>query len=899
VVGTLEGPSGPVSFAGRLAAFGSRVAVVDHGVEVTYVELADRVATVARDYGPGRRLVLLVGGNQLDCLVAYLAALAAGHVVLLVPGEDDRHVDSWIGSYDPDVVVRPRGGSWALSQRRAGTAHELHPDLALLLSTSGATGSPKLVRLSHDNLEANARAIAQYLDLGEQDRAATTLPMAYCYGLSVLHSHLLSGASLVLTELSVVDPCFWALCREQRVTSFAGVPYTFQLLDRVGFLAMDLPDLRYLTQAGGRMAAEQVRRYSAAGQRRGWQLFVMYGQTEATARMAYLPPALAVDRPEAIGVAVAGGALRLEPVPECSGPDRGEIVFTGPNVMLGYAGGPADLRRGRTVKELRTGDLARRGDDGLFEILGRRTRFAKLFGLRVDLEAVERELACCGVTAWCTGVGDSLVVLVEGPAEDPERPRVSRAAATASGLPLRATRLVPVDRLPRLSNGKVDGPAAATLASAGAIALTPKVTSRAKAPRAVTVHSLFAEVLMRDDVADDSTFAGLGGDSLSYVELSVRLEDELGGLPADWHVTPIGRLAALATSRPAAAGRRGAGLDTTVLLRAVGIALVVGSHAHLFQVPGGAHALLAVAGYNFARFQLTPAPRLERIRGIARAVRRVALPSVVCIALATAVTAELGLVQVALVNDLLGPDVLGPPWRYWFVEDLVRITVVVGALLGLPAADRAERVHPLLFPGVLLGLGLLPRLGVVPLPAGPDQTQSGAAVFWLFALGWCAARTTGTVQRVAMTLAALTTVPGFFGDLSREGVVLATVLLLIWTDRVPVPRPLRPAIGIVASSSLYVYLTHWQVLPVAAGHPALAAAGSLAVGALVWRLARLAPGASRRLQDLALVRLRAGATRSRAPRRPAMAPVPLATAGCRGTPAAHRGAPADAARRRR
>ncbi len=231
--------------------------------------------------------MLLAGANTVDALVVYLAALAAGHPVLLAPHDRPDFLRSLTDAYDPDVVAFPDG---TLDERRAGSAHTLHPDLALLLSTSGSTGSPKLVRLSHENLRSNAESIAAYLDIRPGDRAATTLPMHYCYGLSVVNSHLLRGAGLILTDLSVADDRFWALFRDARGTALAGVPYTFELLDRVGFADMRLPSLRYVTQAGGRLPADRVARYAALGRRRGWDLVVMYGQTEATARMAYLPP---------------------------------------------------------------------------------------------------------------------------------------------------------------------------------------------------------------------------------------------------------------------------------------------------------------------------------------------------------------------------------------------------------------------------------------------------------------------------------------------------------------------------------------------------------------------------------------------------------------------------------
>ncbi len=271
--------------------------------------------------------------------------------MLLVPGDPGgAREDDVVAAYDPDVVVT--GAGWSPSGAPAPRTR-CTPTSRCCSPPPGSTGSPKLVRLSHENLQANATAIADYLGLRDTDVAATTLPMHYCYGLSVLHSHLAAGAAVYLTEHSVVDPCFWDAVREHRVSSFAAVPYTFDLLDRVGFAEMDLPSLRCVTQAGGRLAPERVRAYAALGRRRGWDLFVMYGQTEATARMAYLPPDLAETSPASIGVPVPGGAFALEPIPELpldpGGHDVevGELVYSGANVMLGYATEPADLALGR------------------------------------------------------------------------------------------------------------------------------------------------------------------------------------------------------------------------------------------------------------------------------------------------------------------------------------------------------------------------------------------------------------------------------------------------------------------------------------------------------------------------------------------------------------------------
>ena len=224
-----------VEATGVLPLLGGRpgdVALVTAGDAVTYAELSARVDARRTELGPTRRLVLLEAGNDVESVVTYLAALTGGHPVLLAaPGDVDRHAEL-VAHYRPDVVQH---GASGLEERRPGSAHDLHPDLAVLLSTSGSTGSPKLVRLSRANVVANARSIAAYLGIRDDDRAITSLPLHYCYGLSVLNSHLVAGAGIVLTELSVADECFWTLAAESRATSLAGVPYTFELLDASGF----------------------------------------------------------------------------------------------------------------------------------------------------------------------------------------------------------------------------------------------------------------------------------------------------------------------------------------------------------------------------------------------------------------------------------------------------------------------------------------------------------------------------------------------------------------------------------------------------------------------------------------------------------------------------------------
>ncbi len=787
-------------FADGLAGHGDRLALQPaDGPAVSYRELDRRVAEVADRLGSTRRLVLLAAANDVDSIVAYLAALRGRHPVLLA---GHGQVDALAAAYDPDVVI-DRG--W--HERRPGSAHELHPELALLLSTSGSTGSPKLVRLSSDNLRSNAAAIAEYLDIRPTDRAVTSLPPHYCYGLSVINSNLLRGAGLVLTGRSVSDPAFWTAVRAHDVTSLHGVPHTFELLDQVGFAQMALPALRYVTQAGGRLEPAAVARFAALGEERGWRFFVMYGQTEATARMAYLPPELARAHPSAVGVPVPGGEFRI---------DDGELVYRGPNVMLGYAHSPADLALGRCTDELRTGDLGRRTPDGLYEVTGRTARFRKLFGLRVDLDRVERLLADAGIPAACAGTDRALVVAVLAAPE-----RAAELVRARLGLPPGSVRVHRVDALPRLPTGKIDHPAVARLGDAAV-----------DAP-AGSVRQVFAAVLGLSgresaDIPDDASFVDLGGDSLCYVPASRELERLLGPLPPHWPNLTVAEL-----ERRERRPHRVPMLETSIVVRAVAILLVLGSHVALFDLLGGAHLLLVVAGWNFAQFLLPPGPGRALPRRMVRSAALVAVPSIGWLAYRAAVTEDVTITNVALLSTVLWTGTEG----YWFVEVLVHVLLGLALLFTVPALGRLERAHRFPFALAALVVALLTNAAIDDSASWVMHNMSALGAAWFFVLGWVAHRADTVARKLLVVALAVVLVPGTFDQPARENVVLVGVVVLVALARVPVPEPFARVLSLVASASLAIYLTHYAVFPVLAEYlpPAPVMVVTLAVGVAAWR----------------------------------------------------------------
>jgi hypothetical protein len=664
----------------------------------------------------------------------------------------------------------------------------LHPDLCLLLSTSGSTGSPKLVRLSHTNVESNAEAIASYLDIRPTDRAITTLPMTYCYGLSVINSYLASGATVLLSNDSVVDGAFWERVRRERVTSFAGVPFTFELLDRIGFAEMDLPSLRYVTQAGGRLAPDMVRRYAEIGARRGFQFFVMYGQTEATARMAYVPPDQLLANPNVIGVPIPGGAFELVPIPD--GPaEEGELYYRGPNVMLGYATGPRDLALGRTVDLLATGDIARRTPDGLYEIVGRTQRFVKLFGLRIDLQRVESALDAHAIRAVCTGNDEFVVVAVERGADCAEVARLVRAETS---LPDHCVRVVAFDLMPRLANGKIDD---ASILACGADIHTRSTRTPGD------MRATYAAVLRRSDITGRDTFVGLGGDSLSYVEVAMCIEERLGYLPDNWHVTPVDELDALEPRR-----RRLKSMETGVVLRALAIFLVVADHVLWIPFQGGAHVLLAIAGYNFARFGL--APRDDgRFRHSLAMIARILVPTGVVVAITFSFTSYPGIGKRIFLSNYLDRGV----WRYWFIEVLVHTLIVLAVVFCIPAVRRLERARPFAFPSVLLAVAIAVSYARIYEDDPDFRIYRTHVVVFIFILGWLIQRASTPLQKLAISIVSVAAILPFFDRLSRGLIVTGGVLILLWVRSVRVPAALGRVLAVVAAASLYIYVMHFEL----------------------------------------------------------------------------------------
>lgn len=419
---------------------------------------------------PERSLLFILTENNTGGIAWVLAALLSGNVPLILSAHTDPALlkaltDTYLPQYicsplslsegikEPPVSDRFGYGLWATGNPAA----ELYPELSHLLPTSGSTGSPKLVRHKYDNIEAAGLNISTFFRLTEADRPLMVLPLHYTMGLSMVFSHLKAGATILITDLSMTDSGFWKFIKEQRATSFTGVPFSYEILDRMRFTRMKLPDLTLLTQGGGKMPAELNLKFAEYCRDNGKKWIATYGQSEGTARMAWLPPEYAISKLGSIGIAVPNGQLSLRN-PEgnfiSESPATGEMCYTGRNVTMGYAYCREDLALGDERNGfLPTGDIAYRDEDGFYFIKGRIGRFLKIYGNRIGLDECEQILKSV-LTCECACMGNDSLIIVY--LTDAEKTEIAKNTLTgALRLPANSIEVRYVETLPKNETGKI------------------------------------------------------------------------------------------------------------------------------------------------------------------------------------------------------------------------------------------------------------------------------------------------------------------------------------------------------------------------------------------------------------------------------------------------------------
>lgn len=459
----------------NLTAFADNTALIDtsKNESVSYRNIESESDIIKEKISSGRKgLAFLFTTNNSESVITYIALLKSGNAVLLLDEKLNEEIrNGLIKNYRPDYIISsnesiPEHYSFSFKyeslnfiKTTESNSINIFPELSVLLSTSGTTGSPKLVKLSYKNIQSNASSIAEYLNIDESERPITTLPFNYSFGLSIINSHLLKGSTIVLTEKTVFFRDFWNLFNEYKCTSFAGVPYTYTMLKRIGFEKIDLPTLKYFTQAGGKLSEEFIKHFNEYAIENNKKFFVMYGQTEATARITYVPPEKLSNKIGSIGISIPGGELKImNDAQEIFAPNEtGEIVYKGDNVMLGYAETAADLSKGDELNGvLFTGDLGYKDKDGFFYVTGRMKRFIKIFGLRINLDEVQKMIENhFKISAACTGKDDLLQILVHSDDHLTEI-KVKEEVMKMYQLNFKSLIVKSANQIPTNTNGKYD-----------------------------------------------------------------------------------------------------------------------------------------------------------------------------------------------------------------------------------------------------------------------------------------------------------------------------------------------------------------------------------------------------------------------------------------------------------
>ena len=456
----------------NFGSFADNIAVIGEcGETLRYGEL-EALSAKLSEVDPRYPLVMMLCRNTFGAISGYAALLGGGYPMLMMSAEAPAEIRrSVLNAYRPGLVFLPeemRGeyagmreactvGDYVLLRTNYPELYPVHPELGLLLTTSGSTGSVKYVRQSRKNILFNAGVIADYLGLRENDRSVTSVPMQYTYAQSMIHAALLRGAATVATRQSFMENEFWDLVEEKEVSVFHGVPNTYEILRQIDLFSEDFPSLRTLTQAGGKLSRELHAYFADYAAKTGRRFVVMYGQSEATAAISWLAPEKSAEKIGSVGLAVPGGEISLLDAqdhtitaPHCPG----EIVYRGGNVAMGYARGGEDLCKGDEWGGiLRTGDVGETDEDGYLYIVGRLKRFIKVSGHRISLDEIdEKMMSDLNILTVSSGIDEHLIVFVT---DEREKNIVEDYIRRKIAVVRRAFSVSVIPEIPRNDAGKV------------------------------------------------------------------------------------------------------------------------------------------------------------------------------------------------------------------------------------------------------------------------------------------------------------------------------------------------------------------------------------------------------------------------------------------------------------
>ena len=409
-----------------------------------------------------RSLILMIGSNQAASAIGYISFLRLNYTLILLDESfTNEYIKKLIQIYKPEYIYgedqrlkkinlesfKLRCLNFLLVKTKFEKNNKINKKNLLLISTSGSTNSPKFVRLSKINLIDNTKKIIDYLKINSSHKTITTMPFGYSYGLSIINTHLESGGSVIFSKKSVFEKDFWKTVKKYKITSFGGVPSFYELLKKLKFDKTFSPNIKYLTQAGGKLSNDLIYYFSNI---KNIKFYQMYGQAEASPRIAYLNPKKNLEKIGSIGKPLKGYKLIIKKNYSLKKKKLdGEFVLIGKNVCLGYSKKKQDLYKGdENSGKIFTGDLGYKDKEGYYYITGRKKRISKIFGLRVNLDDIEFLLKKYNFSSKCITSNEYLNVEIK---ENFDENKLKKLIYTNFGIKLNYIKLYKVKRF-SLSN---------------------------------------------------------------------------------------------------------------------------------------------------------------------------------------------------------------------------------------------------------------------------------------------------------------------------------------------------------------------------------------------------------------------------------------------------------------
>lgn len=453
----------------ELIRYKNKIALIlDNNEQISYLDLDNQVKKLKKKIKTNS-LIFILCNNDLATIAMYLACISNKTICLLL--EENlkfTHLSKLIKIYKPEYIFcnyKKKINNFeetlnyknkTLLKNKLFKKEKYDTKLSVLLTTSGSTGTPKLAKISFNNLNSNAKSIAKYSNITSRDKMITTLNPAYSFGLSMINSHLLRGAKIILNNDSIISKNFFEKLIKFKVSTIGGVPFMYEIFERLKILEKK-NFLKKVLQAGGALKIELQKKFIKICKKKKIKFFIMYGQTEASPRISYLPPEKFSKKIGSIGIPIPKG--KIEIIDENNFPilkpyQVGEMIYYGKNVFLGYAKNIKDLKKGdNNFGKLNTGDLAYRDSDGFFYIVGRKKRIIKLFGKRVNLDEIEKIIHKSNIMNACISKKEKLIVFI---CEKESIPIVAKILNKNLNLNSIAYEITYLTELPKLNNGKID-----------------------------------------------------------------------------------------------------------------------------------------------------------------------------------------------------------------------------------------------------------------------------------------------------------------------------------------------------------------------------------------------------------------------------------------------------------